>query len=266
MKKYKRYYIYEDLAYCFEALGELPKGIRCLQIQASLQPKSTEPYLNMSSFLLLNGLYEEAIGVCEMGLLINEEDEYLINNLLTAYINGKFYDSALLYLENLTKKTPEKSTYWKLMGDIFCELDKKKFAIASYQKSISVNSQDFQELEQDIYYGLGICHQQLKQYKEAIKYYRKLLRKNKNDPAALLNLSKIYGDDLRRYCKAQQYAEKMVELYPQDGYGHHNLGLIYLYTKQLEKAKWHLYKARKIVPNYLPVHEAIEELRKVERT
>ncbi len=265
LKKYRRYYIFEDLAYCFEALGELPKAIRCLQIQASLQPESADPYLNMSSFLLLNGLYEEAIETCLLGLMIDEDNEYLTNNLLTGYLQGKYYEIALEYLQILTEKEPEKSTYWKLMGDVFCELKKFNLAIPNYKEAIAVNSEDFQEVEQDVYYGLGLCYQQLEEYSKAIKYYGKLLDKNENDPAALLNLSKIYGYHLEKYDKATHYAKKMVELYPQDGYGHHNLGLVYLYTNQFEKARWHLYMARKIVPEYTPVHEAIEELKDIEK-
>lgn len=262
LKKYKRYYIFEELAYYYEAIGELSKSIRCLQIQSTLNPKSTEPYLNMSSFLLLNGLFDEAIDVCHLGLMIDEDDEYLNNNILTAYFRGKYYQDALEHLKRLVKKQPEKSTYWKLMGDSFFELNNIVLAIASYEKALILNSEDVGEIEQDIYYGLGICYQQLKQYNEAIRNYKKLLRVNDSDPGGLLNLSKIYGENFKKYHIAKYYAEKMVNLYPQDGFGHYNMGLIYLYTNQYEKAKWHLYRARKMLPDYKPVHEAIEKMRK----
>ena len=172
---------------------------------------------------------------------------------------------ALQYLQKLIKKGPDKSTYWKLMGDIFCEMNKFKLALSSYKKALAVDTKELAEIKLDIYCGLGICYQHLKQYNEAIRNYKKVLKLNEKDQAALLNLSKIYGDCLRKYDKARFYAEQMVELYPQDGYGNHNLGLVYLYTNQLEKAKWYLYKARKLIPDYQPVHEAIYALRKVKR-
>ncbi|MBS3994245.1 MAG: tetratricopeptide repeat protein [Alkaliphilus sp.] len=262
LKKYKRYYIFEELAYYYEAIGELSKSIRCLQIQSTLNPKSIEPYLNMSSFLLLNGLFDEAIDACHLGLMIDEDDEYLNNNILTAYFRGKYYQDALEHLKSLVRKQPEKSTYWKLMGDSFFELNNIVLAIVSYEKALILNSEDVGEIEQDIYYGLGVCYQQLKQYNEAIRSYKKLLRINDSDPGALLNLSKIYGENFKKYHIAKYYAEKMVNLYPQDGFGHYNIGLIYLYTNQYEKAKWHLYRARKMIPDYKPVHEAIEKMRK----
>jgi tetratricopeptide (TPR) repeat protein len=262
LKKYKRYYVFEDLAYYYEAKGELHKSIRCLKVQASLQPNVSEAYLNMSNFLLLNGLEEEAIDVCRRGLGIDPDDEYLINNLLIAYINSEYFDTALEFLEECIKKYPDTSIYWKLIGDVFCQIGKDRGAIICYQKALEIKGEDILEVRQDIYYSLGICYQQVNEYEKAIYYYEKFLEVDGNDPIALLNLSKIYGEDLKAYGKAEYYAKKVIELYPQNGHGHHNLGLIYLYTGRLEKAKWYLYKARKILPDYQPIRDAIVALKK----
>jgi tetratricopeptide (TPR) repeat protein len=261
LKKYKRYYVFEDLAYYYEAKGELHKSIRCLKVQATLQPNVSEAYLNMSNFLLLNGLEEEAIDVCRRGLRIDPEDEYLIHNLLIAYINSEYFDTALEVLEECIKKHPGTSIYWKLMGDIFCQIGKDRESIICYQKALVINGEDVVEVRQDIYYSLGICYQQVNKYEKAIYYYEKFLKYDEKDLIALLNLSKIYGEDLKSYRKAEYYGKKVIELYPQNGHGHHNLGLIYLYTGRLEKAKWYLYKARKILPDYQPIRDAIVALK-----
>ncbi|QXM06217.1 tetratricopeptide repeat protein [Crassaminicella indica] len=262
LKKYKRYYVFEDIAYYYETKGELHKSIKCLKVQASLQPRSSEAYLNMSNFLLLNGLEEEAIEVCKRGLMIEPDDEYLINNLLIAYVNCEYFDRALSFLEDRIKKYPDVSRYWKFMGDIFCQIGKDTAAIICYQKTLDMNDEDVLEAKQDIYYSLGICYHQICEYEKAIYYYERFLRYNKEDSIVLLNLSKIYGEDLKQYDQAKYYAKKVVALYPQNGYGHHNLGLIYLYTGNLEKARWHLYRARKLLPNYQPIWDAIVELKK----
>ncbi|QZY56528.1 tetratricopeptide repeat protein [Crassaminicella profunda] len=262
LKKYKRYYLFEELAYYYEAKGELHKSIRCLKVQASLQPNASEAYLNMSNFLLLNGLEEEAIDVCRRGLEINPDDEYLINNLLIAYVNSEYFDIALEFLEDRIKKYPDVSMNWKLMADIFCQIGKDKASIICYQKALDMSGEDILEVQQDIYYSLGICYQQVREYEKSIYYYEKFLKYEEKDAVVLLNLSKIYGEDLKEYERAEYYARKVIELYPQNGHGHHNLGLIYLYTGKLEKAKWYLYKARKILPGYQPIRDAIVELKK----
>lgn len=265
LKKYKRFYMFEDLAYYYEAKGELHKSIKYLRVQASLQPDSSEAYLNMSSFLILNGLSAEAIEVCLKGLKINMEDEYLNNNLLIAYLNEGYYEMALEHQKKIIDMNPNRSTNWKYIGDVFSEMGEDIEAIKHYQKALEINSSDIHDIEQDIYYGLAICYQQMEDFKEAIKYYHKMLRYNNADPKVLLNLSKIYGDDLKKYDKAQLYAEKIVKLFPQNGYGHHNLGLVYLYTGRLDSAKWHLYQARRLIPDYQPVHDAILELKRIKK-
>ncbi len=265
LKKYKRFYLFEDFAYSYEAKGELHKSIKYLRAQASLQPESAEAYLNMSSFLILNGLSHEAIDVCQKGMQINKDDEYLHNNLLIAYLNEGYHEAALEHLNKRIDRDPENSSNWKFVGDVFSEMGKDLEAIKHYQKALQIQSADLHDVEQDIYYGLAICNQQLGRFKEAIKYYQKMLRYNSADPKVLLNLSKIYGDDLKKYDKAQFYAEKIVVLFPQNGYGHHNLGLVYLYTGRLDRAKWHLYQARRLIPDYQPVYEAIQELKKIKK-
>ncbi|WZL74605.1 tetratricopeptide repeat protein [Clostridiaceae bacterium 35-E11] len=264
LKKYKRYYLFEDLAYYYEARRELDKSIKCLKAQASLQPNSTEPYLNMSNFLLLHGLNEEAIDVCRQGLKIDLDDQYLRNNLLVAYMNGQHFDLALTHLQNLVVEDADVSMYWKLMGDIFFQTDKNYLAIACYKKALDIYSKDIYDLIEDIYYGLGICYEQVNQFEKAVGYFKKVLKYDDTDMEVLFHLSKIYRCELKQYDEAENYAKKIIKYYPESGYGYHNMGLIYLYTGRLEQAKWYLYRARKLIPEYKPVHDAIVEL-KVEK-
>src|SRR5690606_38169765 len=58
LKKYNRYYLFEELAYCYEEEGNITKAIKCLRLQSMLKPESVEPYLNMSSFYIINGMEE----------------------------------------------------------------------------------------------------------------------------------------------------------------------------------------------------------------
>lgn len=262
LKKYKRYYLFEDLAYYYEAKGQLHKSIGCLKNQATLQPDSLEAYLNMSSFLLLNGLNDEAIDICKRALQIDPNDGYLNNNLVVGYFNKGDFDKALEYGKNLVEKNPNISENWKLLGDIFYQLNQENLAIKCYQEGIKIASPGLDEIEEDIYYGLGLCYQQLGKFHEAIKYYKKLLKSDSENFSVLLSLSQLYGEGLKKYDKAMIYAKKVVRIFPQNGYAHHNLGLIYLYTGKLEKADWHLYRARRLIPEYQPVHDAIMELKK----
>ncbi|WP_053957589.1 tetratricopeptide repeat protein [Inediibacterium massiliense] len=262
LKKYKRYYVFEDLAYYYEAKGELHESIRCLKIQQKLQPDSSEAYLNMSNFLLLHGLYEEGIQICIKALEVNPEDGHLVNNLIVAYMHCGYFDSAVLYLEERIEKYPTDPLNWKLIGDILFQIGKDKAAIVCYDKALSLDVEDLWGMKDDMYYSLAIAHQETSNYQKAIEYYEKFIKENEMDMVILMNLTKLYGKDLKQYDKALYYGKNMVENYPENGYGHHNLGLVYLSIGEFEKAKWHLYKAKQILPNYLPVYEAISKLKK----
>ncbi|NMA03323.1 MAG: hypothetical protein GX925_01330, partial [Clostridiales bacterium] len=84
LKKYKRHYMFEKLAYYYEQQGNITKAIRCLRLQSVLSPNSVEPYLNMSSFYIVNNMEESAIEVCKTGLEKNPRDQYLVSNLVIA--------------------------------------------------------------------------------------------------------------------------------------------------------------------------------------
>ncbi|HHY90064.1 MAG TPA: tetratricopeptide repeat protein [Clostridiales bacterium] len=265
LKKYRRYYLFEALSYHYEEKGEVGRSIQYLKMQANLQPDSAEPYLNMSSFLLLNGFYEEAIDVCKRGLEISPKDIYLRNNLLIAYLNCGYFEEAILYLQNLIKREPYSSANWKLAGDVFSQIRKDRLAVICYQKALAVNSEDIQNILEDIYYGLGISYQQLGQFEKAVGYYRRLLGNQSGEAKFLLHLSTIYRDVLHQFDEAERYGREFIRLYPQNGYGHYNLGLVYLSSNNLKKAKWHLYKAKKLLPSYSPVYDAIIKLKQKEK-
>lgn len=61
---------------------------------------------------------------------------------------------------------------------------------------------------------------------------------------------------------AFKYTKLLVDQTPDSGFGQYQLGLIYFEQENIEKSRWHLYKARRLMPNYTPIHEAIEMLRK----
>ena len=264
LKKYKRYYILEDLAYYFEELGNVGKAIKCLKIQSVLCPESMDPYLNMSSFYIINGMETEAISICEKGLAKSPQNQYLMSNLIIAASNMGSFEYAMDYLKKVLFDEPNNPYYWKLLGDIFYELDNTDDALDCFLKSYEKGKKEkVDDLQSDVCSSIATCYYDKENYKEAVKFYRRVLNYTPFDSFALLSLSQIYYNQLSEMKSALKYTKILTEKMPENGYGQFQLGLIYLELGNFEKSKWHLYRARQIMPHFGPVQDAINSIKKI---
>lgn len=263
LKKYRRFYILEDLAYHYENIGNVGKAIKCLKMQAILQPDSVEPYLNISSFYIINGMEEEAFNTCKEALKKNPENQYIISNLIISLINIGSYEYATEFLRKVLDKHPNNPYFWKLMGDVLYEVEDNKGAIDCYNRALKIGKDPLvEDFKLDIYTGIGDCYYDEEDYGEAANYYRRALNHNPKDSYLLMSLSQIYFFRLKETKAAYKYTKLLVENMPENGYGQYQLGLIHSRLGNVEKAIWHLYKARSIIPNYKPIHDAINMIKK----
>ncbi|SCX95295.1 tetratricopeptide repeat protein [Alkaliphilus peptidifermentans] len=264
LKKYKRYYIFEELAYHYEEVNNLGKAINCLKIHMMLQPDSIEPYLNMSSFYIINGMEEEAVKICEEALKKKSNNKFLISNLIIALNNLGNYEYAVDYLKEVIEKQPGNAFFWKLMGDVLYELERNNEAVDCYEKALEkLKIKKADDFTIDLYNGIAATNFELENYEEAIKYYGKSLKLSPDDSYTLLSLSQIYLYKLKDEKKALLHTKRLIDMFPENGYAHYQIGIIYSQLENYEKAKWHLYKARRIMPNYEPVNEAIKFLKQI---
>ncbi|MFW5647998.1 MAG: tetratricopeptide repeat protein [Candidatus Alkaliphilus sp. MAG34] len=264
LKKYKRHYMFEKLAYYYEQQGNITKAIRCLRLQSVLSPNSVEPYLNMSSFYIVNNMEESAIEVCKTGLEKNPRDQYLVSNLVIALSNIGNHDAALIFLKRALKNDDKNMLFWKLMGDLYYEMDNNKEAIKCYKTVLSIKNKSGDNMLNfygEIYNSIGACYFEEEKYSKAVKYYKKVLLYKPDDNYTLLSLSQIYFYYLGDVDTALNYTKLLVDQVPDSGFGQYQLGLIYLEYGCIEKSRWHLYKARRLMPDYAPVHDAIEMIR-----
>lgn len=264
LKKYKRHYMFERLAYYYEQQGDIIRAIRCLRLQGVLSPKSVEPYLNMSSFYIINNMEEDAIRACKIGLKKNPRDQYLISNLVIALSNMGNHDSALVFLKQALESDSKNILFWKLMGDLYYEMDNNEEAIKCYKTVLGMKNENGGKMLNfygEIYNSIGACYFEEEKYSKAVKYYKKVLLYKPDDNYTLLSLSQIYFYYLGDVDTALNYTKLLVDQAPDSGFGQYQLGLIYLEYGCIEKSRWHLYKARRLMPDYAPVHDAIEMIR-----
>ena len=267
LRKYRRFYILEEIAYHFEEHGNIGKAVKCLKIQQALRPDSVEPDLNLSSFYIINGMEEEAIEVCKTAMKKHPTNIYLISNLVLALSNIGSYEYAIDFLKKLIIKHGDNTLYWKLMGDIFYEMERYKEAVESYTKAIiKIKKKTPDEYIADIYNGIASCYLEMNNYNEALTFFKKSLKQTPKDVYTLLSVAQLYFYRLDNFKEALKYSKQLLELEPENGLVQYLIGLVYLQMDHHEKARWYLYKARKSMPNYEPAHEAISLLRQKSKT
>lgn len=263
MKKYRRFYILEDLAYHFEGMGNIRKAIKCFKLQIRIRPDSPEPYLNISSFYIINGMEERAIVLLKKAVSKHPSNPFLMSNLVIAMCNIGGFDEAITVLKKALEKDLQNGVYWKMLGDVFYEVEENETAVRCFKKGIRlINEEKYKELAIDLHSGVAACYYEEGLYKKALKHYLKVIELNPEDSYTLISLAQLYFYKLNQSNEALKYTKKILDVMPENGYAHYHIGLIYMDLQSMEKARWHLYKARRLMPYYNPVHEAIQMLKK----
>ncbi|SMP39647.1 tetratricopeptide repeat protein [Anoxynatronum buryatiense] len=263
MRKYRRYYLLEDLAYAFDHAGNLGKVIRCFQLQAKIRPESPEPYLNISSFYIVNGMEDKAVQLLKKAVREYPDNPFLMSNLIIAMCNLGLYDAAVMILKKTLEKELKNGFYWKLLGDVFYEMEDNEAAIRCYKKAVrEMDDEKSEELTADIHSGIAACYYEEEHYKKALEHYQKVLAIYPEDHYTLISLAQLYFYKMQNSKEALKYTKRILEVLPENGYAHYHIGLIYMDLNLIDKARWHLYKARRMMPYYNPVHEAIQMLKK----
>ncbi|MDW7671291.1 MAG: tetratricopeptide repeat protein [Bacillota bacterium] len=263
MKKYRRYYFLEDLAYHYESLGNLGKAVKCFQLQQRIRPDSPEPYLNISSFYIVNGLEDKALPVLRKAIRKHPANPYLMSNLIIAMCNLGQFDAAIMILKKALEKDLQNGFYWKMLGDVFYEIEENDAAIRCFKKAIRFTDKEkAKDLSTDLHSGIAACYYEEGQYKKALDHYLKVLQIHPDDHYTLISLAQLHFYKLKNSSEALNYSKKILEIMPENGYAHYHIGLIYMDLEMMEKARWHLYKARRLMPYYNPIHEAIQLLKK----
>ncbi len=262
LKKYNRFTIFEELSYQYDQEGNFQRAEKCLRIQKKIVPDLPLPALNMSNLYLLNGMSEKAIDVLKISLKKHPGNQYLMHNYIMALSNAGDFDLAAAVLKKALERDMTNSFYWKLLADLFYETEDVETALQCYRKALHSDSEEFPEdYRADIYFGMAACYFEKNRYKRAKDYYLKALKTFPEDHYTLMNISQICFYHLHEPEEALKYAKQVAEKGSENGYLHYQLGMIYMELEMKEKARWHLYKARRMIPFFQPVHDELNRLK-----
>ena len=130
----------------------------------AINPSKEETYINLAQIYIEQGKYDPAAQICEKGLLVIPDSAELKKYLASS----KVYTANKIY-ENATKLFNEK---------------KYKEAINQYSK--------IPNKTREVNLAIASCYWQIKDYKNANKYYQEILLSNPNDIEVLNNSAYAY--------------------------------------------------------------------------
>ena len=241
--------LYYNITTPYRELGMYEEAEKNYLKAIELDAKDSDVYLDLGELYEYDfKIYEKAISQYLKILEFKNEDHvdayYYIARIYFYDLNDN--EKAVQYLKKANDLYPNNSVINYMYGNINNDLGEFEKSIKYYKKAIEINPKD-----KNLYYNITTPYEALGMYEEAEKNYLKAIALdpvNTNYYLALGNLYKIELDDRN---KAIEQFKKIIQLDSLDIGAYNNIGNIYLNEPQnLDLAEEYLLKGLKIDPNY----------------
>lgn len=173
------------------------------------------------------------------------------------YFNNYQYKKAIATFEKvLQKKLPESNLDLKL-SKFYCSQAYRNFGIMEFAKGNNMDALshftmalNLNRNQADIYYLIGICHNNLGNFKEAVSIFNKILKMDLENISVRQKLA-ISFHNLEMWDEAEKINRQILEKKP--GYADVNfrMGLVLIGKREIEQASIFFKKAVEINPNYI---------------
>jgi len=180
--------VHNSLGVCHGVLGNYDDAIRSFEVASELDPSEAMAVYNSGLVRMLEGQREEALKYFQKARKIGPDIFEAAFQLGKCYLDERQHHRAKAYLEEAAELKPDSLPAWRYLGDCYAALEIRDAAIQAYKKAI---------------------------------------KRNPNDAAALSGLGHLYGLQDKNTEIATMFCKQSVELSPDNGLYHYRLGLLY---------------------------------------
>ena len=177
------YYLKAKILYAMQRYAEAEKEIDTAVV---LDMKNFENYMLYARVLSKRGDYKGAVEKIEAAEKLDPQDQDLLLMKGVIYKNLDDYRNALKYFNRVTNKSLKKEAYLEI-GESYMQLGKRKEAMEYLKKAEKSGNRAAEKLIGTMLYEDGKTDQ-------AINYFKKVLRHDKNDIDAMRQLGYIYKE------------------------------------------------------------------------
>lgn len=169
--------LYYISAYSKSKLGRNAEAINDYLTSINTEPKNISPYVNLSKLYTETEDYQQAISIAQKGIIINNKQYELYNNLGISLQSMHKFDKAVDAFKKSILINPSDPDIHYNLGICYKQLRENNKAINSFQKAINVNMKYY-----DAYYELGESYFTEEQFNEAKTILELLISKKPDHP------------------------------------------------------------------------------------
>ncbi len=216
-----------NLTLAYDKIGEFEKSLKAVNILYTLEP--TEDILFHKGMILQsNKKYDEAINIFKRLLDSHSYAKEANEEIGYIYFMQADYNSSVKYYQHAVEFNPLDEDNWYALGLCYYYLGRFYKAIDCLNNCISLY-----EEHTLAYQFLGNSYASLGRLKQALRFYLKSIKYDNDNPAVYFNVGTIYGE-LGEFESAIEYFEDALEFDKKYISAYLGLGICY---KNLGKAK-----------------------------
>ncbi len=157
-----------NLAICYEALGENRKGIKLLQDHLDEDPYDNISWINLGTLLAKNEEFDEALKAFDISFAIDDTNLSCLKNIAKIYKFKNNFNKALKYLDDAEKLDPNDYEILIIKAECYMLMNKPKKAIKLF-KTVLEEFYDRAEIHHSLSVAYILDGQVEKGYRSAIK-------------------------------------------------------------------------------------------------
>jgi len=202
-------------------LGNTQGARQDLAAARDMAPNAPSSYVNLAAVALAENKSDEASGLYERALTIDNINFDALNGLINVYGKQNRLDQAHARLDQAINGHPDNASLHFLKAQVYGFQRNPPGAEAELRKTIELDSSYLQA-----YSSLAALFVNTNKQEQAIAEYRRILEK-KPDSAAIYTLIGILEDSRRNYDEAVKNYRKSLELDPNSTFAANNLAWDY---------------------------------------
>lgn len=157
-----------NIALCYESMGEVEKGIKLLQKHLDEDPYDNITWINFGNLMARNNDLDEALKAFDIAFAIDDTNMACLKNIARVYkVKGNF-NKAIKYLDDAEKLDPNDYEVLIIKAECYLIINKPKKAINLFKTVIA----EFPD-RAEIYHSLAVAYildnQTEKGYRAAVK-------------------------------------------------------------------------------------------------
>lgn len=240
--------------------GKIPEAIDEFKRALELDPNNVNVRNSLGVCYGLQNRYDAAIAEFKQAIALDEEEYMALYNLGLIHLLVEQRDRALEFFLRADKINGDNYEVAFQTGKLYLEkgnIDKSRPYLE--------RAAELEPTSGQAYRLLGDCYNAGLKTQEAIAAYKKAIKYNPQDAAAMSALGSIFDDQGENPEIAQMFLRESIALSPENGLFHHRLGRHFSNQQRLDDALKEFVRAKSLGYDAAEDIKAIKDRKKVEK-